>query len=88
MLVAGTGRSLIERPALTQPLAHYHEADIVIHMEHLMSRPTIQDTTVDHMQDEAAIRQIIAEVEAGFNTKDADLMNNHISQNALRHLAE
>lgn len=47
-----------------------------------MSRPIIQDTSIDHRQDEAAIRQIIADVEAGFNAKDAALMNKHMSQNA------
>lgn len=47
-----------------------------------MSRPTIQDTSVDHSADEAAIRQVIASVEAGFNAKDAALMNQPMSQNA------
>ncbi|MFD0361084.1 SgcJ/EcaC family oxidoreductase [Nocardia sp. GCM10030253] len=44
-----------------------------------MSTPTIQppvvaDTTVDHTSDIAAIRQIITNVETGYNTNNAELM--------------
>ncbi len=36
----------------------------------------------ENEQDVAAIRQIVADVEAGFNTNDADLMNRHFTENA------
>lgn len=44
--------------------------------------PTIEDDTTDHTDDVAAIRQVIADVETGFNTNDAELAAKHFSENA------
>jgi uncharacterized protein (TIGR02246 family) len=44
--------------------------------------PTIEDTSVDHRDDLAAIRSVIADVEAGFNTKDPELSVAHFTENA------
>jgi uncharacterized protein (TIGR02246 family) len=47
-----------------------------------MSRPTVHDTTTEHQADIEAIRQIIADIEAGFNTNNPDLLVEHLMQNA------
>ena len=44
--------------------------------------PTVEDTTVDHEQDVAAITQVIADIETGFNTNDPDLSVAHFTRNA------
>jgi uncharacterized protein (TIGR02246 family) len=44
--------------------------------------PTIEDASVDHREDVTAIRSVIADVEAGFNTKDPDLSVAHFAENA------
>ena len=44
--------------------------------------PTVEDTTVDHEQDVAAITQVIADIETGFNTNDPDLSVAHFPHNA------
>lgn len=44
--------------------------------------PTIEDTTADHADDVVAIRQVIADVETGFNTNDAVLAVDHFAENA------
>ncbi|HEY8523514.1 MAG TPA: SgcJ/EcaC family oxidoreductase [Acidimicrobiales bacterium] len=36
--------------------------------------PTVEDRSVDHASDVAAIRALVADVEAGFNTNDPDLL--------------
>jgi uncharacterized protein (TIGR02246 family) len=45
-------------------------------------QPTVEDTTTDHKQDIAAIAQVIAEIETGFNTNDPDLSVAHFTYNA------
>lgn len=47
-----------------------------------MSRPTIEDTTINHQADLEAIRQVIADVQTGFNTNDAEKLVMHLAQNA------
>lgn len=47
-----------------------------------LGRPVISDATTDHKADDAAIRQIIANVQAGYNANDAELMNVDIAANA------
>ncbi|MCP2165545.1 hypothetical protein LX83_002403 [Goodfellowiella coeruleoviolacea] len=42
----------------------------------------LTDTSTDHEQDIAAIRQIIADVEKAFNTNDPDLMVAHFARDA------
>jgi uncharacterized protein (TIGR02246 family) len=44
--------------------------------------PTASDDN-DHAADRAAIAQIIADVEAGLNRKDPDLMTRHFAPNAI-----
>ncbi|MEU2105517.1 SgcJ/EcaC family oxidoreductase [Nocardia sp. NPDC019255] len=44
--------------------------------------PSVEDTTVDHSADIAAIRQIVANAETGFNTNDADLLSADFTANA------
>ncbi|SHG14935.1 SgcJ/EcaC family oxidoreductase [Streptoalloteichus hindustanus] len=44
--------------------------------------PVIEDGATDHEQDIAEIRRIVADVEKGFNTNDAELMNAHFAANA------
>jgi uncharacterized protein (TIGR02246 family) len=44
--------------------------------------PAIEDASVDHREDLAAIRAVIADVEAGFNTNDPDLSVVHFAENA------
>jgi uncharacterized protein (TIGR02246 family) len=44
--------------------------------------PTIEDTTVDHRADVAAIERVIGDVETAFNTNDPELMVEHLAQNA------
>jgi uncharacterized protein (TIGR02246 family) len=44
--------------------------------------PTIEDASVDHREDLAAIKRVIADVEAGFNTNDPDLSVAHFAENA------
>ena len=46
------------------------------------SSPTVEDTTTDHGRDIAEIEQVIADIETGFNTNDADLSVEHFTQNA------
>jgi uncharacterized protein (TIGR02246 family) len=43
--------------------------------------PVIEDTSVDHADDIAAIGQVIADIETGFNTNDADLSVAHFARN-------
>jgi uncharacterized protein (TIGR02246 family) len=44
--------------------------------------PVVEDTTTDHDHDVEAITQVIADIEAGFNTNDPDLSVAHFTQNA------
>ncbi|WP_174189957.1 SgcJ/EcaC family oxidoreductase [Nocardia barduliensis] len=44
--------------------------------------PLVRDTTVDHTDDIAAIRRIVANAEAGFNTNDAHLLSADFIANA------
>ena len=46
-----------------------------------MSAPTILDTSTDHTEDVAAIRQVIADAERAFNTNAADLLVEHFAEN-------
>ncbi|MFD4404394.1 SgcJ/EcaC family oxidoreductase [Nocardia sp. NPDC058499] len=45
-------------------------------------RPTVEDSTVDHTADIAAIRQLVGDVETGYNTNDAELMVSGFTANA------
>ncbi|MFE7746525.1 SgcJ/EcaC family oxidoreductase [Nocardia sp. NPDC057455] len=45
--------------------------------------PVIEDTSVDHAQDRAAIEAIIAKVETAYNTNDADLLVEDVARNAV-----
>lgn len=45
--------------------------------------PTVADASVDHTADIAAIHALIADVEDGFNQKDADLMSRPFTRNAV-----
>ncbi|MCC3317154.1 SgcJ/EcaC family oxidoreductase [Nocardia africana] len=45
-------------------------------------RPAVEDTTTDHAADVAAIEQLIADVETGYNTNDAELMVSGFTANA------
>ncbi|MGQ4597827.1 SgcJ/EcaC family oxidoreductase [Nocardia sp. R6R-6] len=44
--------------------------------------PLVEDTTVDHTEDIAAIRQIVANAETAFNTNDAALLSADFTANA------
>jgi uncharacterized protein (TIGR02246 family) len=44
--------------------------------------PTVEDTTTDHVRDAAAIEQVIADVQSGFNTNDPELSVRHFLANA------
>ncbi|WP_460696766.1 SgcJ/EcaC family oxidoreductase [Nocardia thraciensis] len=44
--------------------------------------PTVDDTATDHTDDAVAIRQLVADVEAGYNTNDAELMISGFTGNA------
>ncbi|WP_067830281.1 SgcJ/EcaC family oxidoreductase [Nocardia inohanensis] len=44
--------------------------------------PIVEDRTVDHDADIAAIRQLIANVETGYNTNDPELMTADFTANA------
>jgi uncharacterized protein (TIGR02246 family) len=44
--------------------------------------PTVSDTTTPHEQDIVAIRQVIADIETGFNTNNPDLSVAHFTHNA------
>ncbi|MEU0500821.1 SgcJ/EcaC family oxidoreductase [Nocardia sp. NPDC005998] len=45
-------------------------------------QPVVEDNTVDHADDIAAIEQIIANVQTAYNTNDADLMTADFTANA------
>lgn len=45
-------------------------------------RPTVDDSTDDHTADIAAIRQLVGDVETGYNTNDAELMVSGFTANA------
>ncbi|MGH3977791.1 MAG: hypothetical protein ACRDRZ_02130 [Pseudonocardiaceae bacterium] len=47
-----------------------------------MSAPTIADQGVDHAADVTAITQVIADIERGFNSNDAELLVEHFAENA------
>lgn len=44
--------------------------------------PLVEDTTVDHTADRAAIEQIVANVQTGINTNDPDLLVADFTANA------
>lgn len=46
-------------------------------------RPHVADDTVDHTADIAAIEQLIADVQRGYNTNDAELMVSGFTANAV-----
>lgn len=48
-----------------------------------VTAPVIEDTSVDHATDRAAIERIIGRVETAFNTNDAELLVSDLAQNAL-----
>jgi uncharacterized protein (TIGR02246 family) len=48
----------------------------------LLRPPVVADGTTDHERDVEAIRQIVADVESGFNNNDPDLSVEHFAQNA------
>lgn len=45
--------------------------------------PVVDDDTVDHTSDIAAIRQIIADTQTAYNTNDAELMTAQFTENAV-----
>ncbi|WP_428846881.1 SgcJ/EcaC family oxidoreductase [Nocardia terpenica] len=45
--------------------------------------PIVEDNSVDHSQDRAAIEAVIATVETAYNTNDADLMVQDVARNAV-----
>ncbi|MGW4768445.1 SgcJ/EcaC family oxidoreductase [Nocardia sp. NPDC004278] len=45
-------------------------------------QPVVEDNTVDHADDIAAIEQIIANVQTAYNTNDAELMTADFTANA------
>ncbi|NNH71605.1 SgcJ/EcaC family oxidoreductase [Nocardia uniformis] len=48
-----------------------------------VTAPVIEDNTVDHTADRAAIERIIGTVQTAFNTNDAELLVSDLAQNAL-----
>jgi hypothetical protein len=46
--------------------------------------PTVEDTSIDHEDDVTAIRQVIADIETGFNTNDPDLSVGHFTATPRR----
>ncbi|MEV6276495.1 SgcJ/EcaC family oxidoreductase [Nocardia sp. NPDC051832] len=44
--------------------------------------PTVNDTTVDHTADIAAIEQIVRDTETAYNTNDAELLTSPFTANA------
>ncbi|MFE3446480.1 SgcJ/EcaC family oxidoreductase [Nocardia sp. NPDC059180] len=44
--------------------------------------PVVEDTSVDHTADIAAIEQLVADVETGYNSNDAELMISGFTANA------
>lgn len=51
-------------------------------MTSVTSAPTVSDDA-DHVADLTALRQVIADVETGLNTNDAELMTRHFAANAV-----
>ncbi|MEU7818004.1 SgcJ/EcaC family oxidoreductase [Pseudonocardia sp. NPDC049154] len=51
-------------------------------MTSVTSAPTVSDDA-DHAADLTALRQVIADVETGLNTNDAELMTRHFAANAV-----
>lgn len=47
------------------------------------TRPAVNDATVDHSADVAAIERLVADVQDGFNTNDAELMVSGFTANAV-----
>ncbi|APU12190.1 MULTISPECIES: SgcJ/EcaC family oxidoreductase [Actinoalloteichus] len=47
-----------------------------------VAAPVVQDETVDHRADLAAVTEVIHDVETAFNTNDPDLMTAHFTENA------
>lgn len=47
-----------------------------------MDIPVIDDRTTDHTEDHAAIAALIADIQRGFNTNDADLLTSPLAANA------
>jgi uncharacterized protein (TIGR02246 family) len=47
-----------------------------------MSAPHIEDTSTDHAADVEAIRRVVADAERAFNTNDAELLVEHLAENA------
>ncbi|MFQ6330566.1 SgcJ/EcaC family oxidoreductase [Nocardia sp. CWNU-33] len=45
--------------------------------------PVVEDATVDHTADIAAIEQIITDTQTAYNTNDAELMTSHFTANAV-----
>ncbi|MFI5719441.1 SgcJ/EcaC family oxidoreductase [Nocardia sp. NPDC051750] len=45
--------------------------------------PLVEDTTVDHTGDIAAIERLVADVETGYNNNDAELMVSGFTANAV-----
>ena len=45
-------------------------------------QPVVEDSTIDHTADIAAIEQIVTNVETAYNTNDAELMTSDFTANA------
>lgn len=48
----------------------------------VMDIPIIEDQSTDHSDDRAAITALIADIERGFNSNDADLLTSPLAGNA------
>lgn len=47
-----------------------------------MDFPTVEDRSIDHSDDRVAIAVLIADIERGFNTNDAELLTGRLAANA------
>ncbi|MEU4809577.1 SgcJ/EcaC family oxidoreductase [Nocardia fluminea] len=49
----------------------------------MVQRPVVDDNTVDHTADIAAIRRIVTDTQTAYNTNDAELMTTQFTANAV-----
>ncbi|MGW5920284.1 SgcJ/EcaC family oxidoreductase [Nocardia fluminea] len=49
----------------------------------MVQRPVVDDDTVDHTADIAAIRRIVTDTQTAYNTNDAELMTAQFTANAV-----
>lgn len=47
-----------------------------------MDVPNVEDLSIDHTEDRAAIAALISDIERGFNTNDAELLTGQLAMNA------